>query len=93
MKRSLFPSFLLCLVAFMSVHAQGVDATVNGTVKDQAAAVIAGATVTLIDRATARETNVTTNTEGFYVFQTVRPGTYTLVVQHAGFKKQEVAGV
>ena len=90
MKRSLFPSLLLCLLAFVSAHAQGVDATVNGTVKDQAGAVVAGATVTLTDRATARETSATTNTEGYYVFQNVRPGSYRLSVQNTGFKRQEV---
>ncbi len=93
MKRSLFPSLLLCLFAFVSAHAQGVDATVNGTVKDQAGAVVAGATVTLTDRATARETSATTNTEGYYVFQNVRPGSYRLSVQHTGFKRQEVQAV
>lgn len=85
--------FLVCLFAFVSVQAQAIDATVNGTVKDQAGAVVAGATVTLIDTATNRETTVTTNTEGFYVFQNVRPGTYSLRAQHAGFKTHEVPGV
>jgi hypothetical protein len=83
---------VLCL-ASTSTFAQGVDATVNGTIKDEAGAVVAGATVTLTDRATGRATSVTTNTEGFYVFQNVRPGTYLLVAEHTGFKKQAVEGV
>ncbi|HJP92106.1 MAG TPA: TonB-dependent receptor [Pyrinomonadaceae bacterium] len=86
-------ALLVCLFAFVSAYAQGVDATVNGTVKDQAGALIAGATVTLTDAATSRETTVTSNNEGFYVFQNVRPGIYSLIAQHAGFKKQEVSGV
>ena len=67
-------AFLVCLFALVSAQAQAIDATVNGTVKDQAGALVAGATVTLIDTATSRETTVTTNNEGFYVFQNVRPG-------------------
>ena len=86
-------AFLICLFALVSAQAQAIDATVNGTVKDQNGALVAGATVTLIDTATSRETTVTTNTEGFYVFQNVRPGTYSLRAQHAGFKKHEVPGV
>lgn len=90
---STLSAFLVCLFALVSVQAQAIDATVNGTIKDQAGAVVAGASVTLIDSATGRETTVTTNDEGFYVFQNVRPGTYSLRAQHAGFKKHEVPGV
>src|SRR6185503_1493386 len=86
-------SSLIMMFLFVSAHAQGVDATVNGTLKDEVGAVVAGATVTLTDKATGRATSVTTNTEGFYVFQNVRPGTYLLVAEHAGFKKQAVDGV
>ena len=85
--------FLICLFAFSPARAQSVDATVNGTVKDQAGAVVAGATITLTDKATGRETTATSNPEGFYVFQNVRPGMYSLVAQQTGFKKQEVANV
>jgi hypothetical protein len=81
------------LFTVTAAHGQGVDATVSGTIKDQAGAVVAGVTVTLIDKATNRETTATTNPEGFYVFQNVRPGTYLLVAQQTGFKKQEVPGV
>ncbi len=86
-------SILICLLTFVPVHAQGVDATINGTVKDQAGAVVAGATITLTDRATGRQTTTTTNTEGHYVFQNVRPGTYSLLAELTGFKKQDVPGV
>ncbi|HKE60652.1 MAG TPA: carboxypeptidase-like regulatory domain-containing protein, partial [Pyrinomonadaceae bacterium] len=86
-------SFLLCLLTFVPAHAQAVDATINGTIKDQAGAVVAGATITLTDRATGRQTTATSNPEGHYVFQNVRPGTYSLLAELTGFKKQEVPGV
>jgi hypothetical protein len=88
--RTIFVSFAVMLFA-LPAFAQSVDATVNGTTKDQAGAIVSGTTVTLIDKATGRETSVTTNTDGFYVFQNVRPGIYSLRAQHAGFKTQEVA--
>jgi len=88
--RTIFVSFAVMLFA-LPAFAQSVDATVNGTTKDQAGASVSGTTVTLIDKATGRETSVTTNTDGFYVFQNVRPGMYSLRAQHTGFKTQEVA--
>src|SRR6185295_6955245 len=88
--RAIFVSFAVMLFA-LPAFAQRVDATVNGTIKDQAGAIVADVTVTLIDKATGRETSVTTNTDGFYVFQNVRPGIYSLRAQQAGFKTQEVA--
>jgi len=90
---TILPALLVCLFAFVSAQAQGTDATVNGTVKDQAGALIAGASVTLVDTATRREVTVTSNSEGYYVFQNVRPGIYSVVAQHTGFKKQEVTSV
>ncbi|PWT91390.1 MAG: hypothetical protein C5B55_08180 [Blastocatellia bacterium] len=84
---------LLCLLTFARAHAQGVDATVNGTVKDEAGAVVAGATITLIDGATGRQTTAVSNTEGYYVFQNVRPGMYSLIAELTGFKKQQVPEV
>ena len=84
---------LICLLTCVPAPAQGVDATINGSVKDQAGAFIAGATITLTDKATGRQTTATTNTEGYYVFQNVRPGTYSLLAELTGFKKQDVPGV
>src|SRR5262245_19672432 len=86
-------SVVFCLLTFVPAYAQGVDATINGTVKDQAGAFVAGATITLTDKATGRQTTATTNTEGYYVFQNVRPGTYSLLAELTGFKKQDVPGV
>src|ERR1051325_9506213 len=100
MKRSFGADTLILKTIFVSVavmlfalpaFAQSVDATVNGTTKDQAGAIVSGTTVTLIDKATRRETSVKTNTDGFYVFQNVRPGMYSLRAQHYGFETQEVA--
>ncbi|HEY0005327.1 MAG TPA: TonB-dependent receptor [Pyrinomonadaceae bacterium] len=65
----------------------------NGTVKDPTGAVVAGATVTLRDIATNREVTSTTNDEGFFVFQDVRPGLYVVAAERAGFKRAEVQNV
>src|SRR4029078_3150220 len=52
--RTIFVSLAVILCA-LPAFAQSVDATVNGTIKDQAGAIVSGTSVTLIDSATGRE--------------------------------------
>ncbi|HEV3215007.1 MAG TPA: TonB-dependent receptor, partial [Vicinamibacterales bacterium] len=74
--------------------AQGVTGTVSGTVKDQQAAVVPGATVTLTSdsRGTA-STPVVTNTTGDFVFPNVTADTYTIQVEMPSFKTLKRPGV
>ncbi|MDQ3918829.1 MAG: carboxypeptidase regulatory-like domain-containing protein, partial [Acidobacteriota bacterium] len=65
------------------------SATLRGTVKDPKGAVIAGATVTLVNERTKEERKATTNSEGGYVFPTLTPANYTLRVEASGFKTYE----
>jgi hypothetical protein len=59
-------------------------ATIKGTVADPDSAVIPGATVTLTS-ASGRAVIVTSQSDGTYVFQGVRPGVYSLTVTMQGF--------
>jgi outer membrane receptor protein involved in Fe transport len=80
----------LCALAIISfstaAHAQ-FRAGIQGTVTDPAGAVVPEATVTLTSKETARTVTATTSNEGFYRFSELAPGTYTLTVEKAGFKK------
>jgi len=49
--------------------------------------------VTLTDAATKLSVNTTTNGEGFYLFNDVRSGYYTVAAEASGFKKSEVRDV
>lgn len=80
---------LLCAV----LNAQTVNSTVSGTVKDQAGAVVPGAKVVLLDSATRLDVTATTNHEGFYLFNDVRAGLYSLTAEAAGFKKTQVSEI
>jgi len=51
---------------------------------------VPGATVKLVDQATNIELQVTTNASGNYTFVGVRPRTYTLSVERAGFRTAQV---
>jgi hypothetical protein len=59
---------------------------VTGVVHDQQGAVINGATVTLTNEATGVSFS-TTSASGNYVFDSVKPGTYTIRVEGVGFSK------
>ena len=65
---------------------QGNVGTIIGHVSDQSGGVILGATVSLLNPATNERRTVDTNDQGDYVFNSVRPATYTLSAEFKGFK-------
>src|SRR5579872_787363 len=71
----------------------GVTASISGTVKDPSGASVAGAKVTATNVATGIAQTQNTNEQGFYSFQTLPPGTYTLDVQQSGFKAYRQTGI
>ena len=83
----------LVLFVSTSASAQSVNTRVNGTVQDPNGAVISGATVVLTDKATNRQASTISSDEGFFVFSDVRPGSYLLEVERAGFKKSQINNV
>src|SRR5215831_6017009 len=62
------------------------NAALVGTVRDQAQAVIPGAKVALKNTETGVELTTNTDEMGSYEFPTVRPGSYALTVEKAGFR-------
>lgn len=65
--------------------AQLATAEINGTVHDQTAALVPGATVTVTQVDTGVVTTTTANGEGIFVFSTLPVGTYTLNITAPGF--------
>ena len=86
-------SNLLCLTILLlaasgaSARAQDVSASITGFVRDSAGAVVAGATVTVVNGATGEQRVVTTDDSGQYTIAQLPIGTYTLTVEQTGFKK------
>ena len=64
----------------------GVTASISGTVKDPSGAAIAGATVTATNTGTGIAQSQTTNGQGYYSFQSLPLGKYTVDIQQKGFK-------
>ena len=66
-------------------HAQTFNGGLRGTVTDASGAALPNTTITLADEATQQVRTTTSAADGTYLFNAVRPATYTLHVQATGF--------
>ncbi|HET9369996.1 MAG TPA: carboxypeptidase regulatory-like domain-containing protein [Vicinamibacterales bacterium] len=81
---------ILTIVAALgtgAAHAQSARGTVQGRVIDATGAVIAGATVAVINDATGFRTETQSDTDGRYRVASLDPATYRLDVSQAGFRR------
>src|SRR5215467_11112306 len=81
-------ALVVLIVAIISIPAmgQGVRGTITGQVTDQAGAVIPGATVKLVNRATGQVVRtVKTDPNGIYQLVEVEPSNYNLGITAQGF--------
>ncbi len=80
-------SAILFLLVFLplAAHAQ-FNASLSGTVEDNTGAVVSGATATLTSSNTAAVKTTTTTASGFYSFNELAPGSYSLTVSASGFQ-------
>jgi hypothetical protein len=81
-------AFVVLIVTLISipVMGQGVRGTITGQVTDQAGAVIPGATVKLVNRATGQVVRtVKTDANGGYQLVEVDPANYNLLISAQGF--------
>lgn len=87
--------FLLAalLTAATATYAQTSRGTVTGTVSDPNGAVIAGATVTLLNTQTNQTRTTTTNEAGLYRFDAVDLGIYDLSISADGFKPVSIRSI
>src|SRR6267143_6245098 len=83
---SLLLPFAFLLLPSLSALAQTqTPGRIAGTVKDQDGAVIVGAEVSVINKATGDERKVTTDKEGNYTVPLLPPATYRVKVTAQGF--------
>ena len=79
----------LCMLSLCNwVYSQANSGTITGTVFDPQQAVIPGAavTITLVEQGLVR--NVVTNSSGLYEAKFLPIGSYSVSIEHSGFKKQ-----
>jgi Carboxypeptidase regulatory-like domain/TonB dependent receptor/TonB-dependent Receptor Plug Domain len=85
--------FVLCFTAV--TFGQGTTGSIEGTVKDQAGAVVPGVNVTVISTGatTGFKSTATTDNDGYFQVSKVPPGTYTISTEKSGFKSSSIANV
>ena len=91
-----FKFLLLTLVVLTLprlLSAQTPTGIINGKVVDPNGAVVANATVKVIEKSTNRAITLQTNSEGFYEARNLPPGAYTVQVEQAGFSTATVENV
>jgi hypothetical protein len=64
------------------------NGSISGTLKDPSEAVVAGATITLVNTALKSEYQAISNGQGFYSFPALPVGHYDLAIAAAGFRTQ-----
>jgi Carboxypeptidase regulatory-like domain/TonB dependent receptor len=62
-----------------------VDARIGGTVRDSSNAFVTGAKVLIKNERTGEERSTTTNQQGYFVIGSLKPSTYTIKAEQAGF--------
>jgi len=91
-QRSIF-TLMLFVCSSVNVWAQAVTATLVGTITDSSGAVVVNSKVSATETNTGVSRTTSTNESGNYVFPTLPPGTYSVTVEQAGFKKAARTGV
>lgn len=84
---------LTTLLCAGMVAAQSTTGTVSGSVTDSSGAVIAGASVRIINVATHDTRTATSGNNGDYLFPSIPTGEYTLEAESNGFKKEQRLGL
>ena len=93
MLRRFFVFAIAFSLAILPLVAQFDSGQISGYVRDSSLAVIAGATITIINEGSNDQRNTTTNSNGFYVIPNLPVGKYTVAAEVAGFKKTLQTGV
>src|SRR5690242_3810945 len=88
-------ALLLSLLGLLTTFtfAQGGTGELTGSVADPSGAVVANATVTLMNPGTGDKRTTITNAAGIYRFAAVTPGNYSLEASPKGFKSVKVANI
>ena len=76
---------LFVLFTGMAAFSQAGRGSISGTVADPTGAVVPGAQVTLLNKATGLTQHSATSAAGLYSFISLNPGVYEVTAGHAGF--------
>ena len=83
----------LSFAAAAAAYAQVASGTLSGTVRDETATVVVGASITAAQLANNFSRAVTTDSRGNYVFDQLPPGIYTITAAKSGFRDYQATDV
>src|SRR5688500_11243623 len=78
---------LVALFAASTLHAQRDLGTITGSILDPQGAAIANAQITITEVATGQSYSVVSGSSGEYARPLLKPGTYTVTAEAAGFRR------
>src|SRR5436190_2230384 len=81
------------LLAASTASAQSQRASISGEVTDAGGAVTVGAKVTAVNADTNVTATVMTNTAGIYLISNLEIGSYSVTVEHPGFRRYRENGI
>jgi hypothetical protein len=90
---SILVTLFFSLMAGVVAHAQVTGATLSGTVSDPTGGVVANATVSATNNATAINREVMTDSAGLYSIPNLVPGTYDIRISATGFSTSVQSGL
>lgn len=90
-RRAVVPFLLVGIV--VALYAQVEQATILGTIVDNAGAVVPGANITVRNAGTGERRTAKSDDRGNYEISALNIGSYEVSVEHAGFRKETVSGI
>jgi hypothetical protein len=90
---AILATLFFSLMAGVVAHAQVTGATLSGTVSDPTGGVVANATVSAVNSATATNREVMTDSAGLYTIPNLVPGVYEIKVTATGFSTAVQGGL
>src|SRR5438876_1765179 len=85
--------FAIFVLAAAASRGQSITSSLIGSVHDETGAVVPFAAVTAVDIATNARASSKTDASGDYLLLQLKPGSYTVEVEAAGFKKYIQSGI
>lgn len=91
--RRVLTGMLFAVLTATLLQAQFDSATLTGVITDPTGALVPDVTVKAINEATNIEYSNITNSEGRYLFPSLKPGSYKVIISAPGFKQSMSEGV